>query len=77
MVRIAISTVEVVAPDGLKSHWVAALPHDAAVAAVRRVIPPGHTAELSIRRFVGERLRPGDVREIKPVTHPKCPDGPR
>jgi hypothetical protein len=76
MVRVAISTVEVVTPDGIKSHWVVALPHSAAVAAVRQVIPPGHTAELSIRRFTGERLRPGEVREIELMTHPKCPSDP-
>ena len=76
MVRIAISTVEVVAPDGFKSHWAAALPHHAAVAAVRQVIPPGHTAELSIRRFIGGGLRSGEVREIKTMTHPKCPSDP-
>jgi hypothetical protein len=37
------------------------------------MIPPGHTAELSIRPFIGQRLRPGDVREIKPMTQPKFP----
>ena len=74
--RIAISTVEVVAPNGSRSHLVAALPPSAAVAAVRQVIPPGHTVELSIRRFNAECLRPGDVREIKRMTHPKCPSDP-
>jgi hypothetical protein len=76
MVRVALSAVEVIAPDGVKSHWVVALPHRAAVAAVRRVIPTDHTAELSIRRFTGEGLRPGEVREIEPMTHPKCPSDP-
>jgi hypothetical protein len=76
MVRFAISTVEVIAPDGIKSHWVVALPHRAAVAAVRQVIPPGHSVELSIRRFPAEGLRPGEVREVGPITHPKCPSDP-
>ena len=76
MVRIAISAVEVVAPGGFKSHWVVALPHTAAVAAVRKIIPPGHTAELSIRRFIAEGLRPGEVREVKPMTQPKFPSDP-
>jgi hypothetical protein len=74
MVRFAISAVEVIAPDGVKSHWVVGLPHDAAVAAVRQVIPTDHTAELSIRRFTGEGLRPGEVREIEPVNHPSDPN---
>src|ERR1700752_5329684 len=76
MVRFAISTVEVVAPDGIKSHWVVALPHRAAVAAVRQIIPPDHSAELSIRRFPAEGLRPGEVREVEAMTHPKCPNDP-
>jgi hypothetical protein len=66
MVRLATSTVEVVAPDGAKSHWVVARPHSAAVAAVRQAIPNDHTAELSIRRFSGAGLRPGELREIEP-----------
>jgi hypothetical protein len=73
MVRFAISTVEVIAPDGVTSHWVVALPHRAAVAAVRELIPSDHSAELSIRRFPAEGLRPGDVREVEPMTRPRCP----
>jgi len=69
MARLAISAVEVITPDGTKSLWVAALPHSEAVAAVRKVIPLDHHAELSIRlvyrspKLVG--LRPGDVRKIE------------
>jgi hypothetical protein len=74
MVRLAISAVEVIAPDGAKSHWVVALPHSAAVAAVRQVIPTDHTAELSIRRFTGERLRSGEVREIETHAPPEMPE---
>jgi hypothetical protein len=76
MVRHAISTVEIIAPDGVKSHWVVALPHSAAVAAVRQVIPPDHSVELCIRRFPAEGLRPGEVREVEPMTHPKRPNDP-
>ena len=76
MVRFAKSAVEVIAPDGIKSHWVVALPHSAAVAAVRRVIPSDHTAELSIRRFTSEGLHPGEVREIEPMTDPKRASDP-
>jgi hypothetical protein len=60
----------------MASHWVVALPLHAAVAAVRQVIPPDHSAELSIRRFPAEGLRPGEVREVKPMTHPKRPNDP-
>lgn len=76
MVRFAISAVEVIAPDGIKSHWVVALPHHAAVAAVRQVIPPDHSAELSIRRFPAEGLRPGELREIEAMIHPKRSSDP-
>jgi hypothetical protein len=76
MVRFAVSTVKIVAPNGVITHWVVALPHSMAVAAVRQIIPTDHTAELSIRRFASEGLRPGEFREIKPMTHPKCPSDP-
>jgi hypothetical protein len=75
MVRLAIPTVEVVAPDGTKSLWVVALPHGEAVAAVRSVIPSDHTAELSIRSLRSsprlERLRLGEVRKMEPTAHSK------
>jgi hypothetical protein len=66
MARFPTSAVEVVAPDGVKSHWVVRGPHSVAVAVVRQVIPNDHTAELSIRRFSGVGLRPGELREIEP-----------
>ena len=63
------ATVEVTAPDGTKSFWVAAVVHKDAVAAVRAVIPADHLAELSIRRFLPGpklgRLRWGDVRKVE------------
>jgi hypothetical protein len=63
-----IPMVEVIAPDGSKSLWVAALPQDTAVAAVQRVIPENHVATLSSRRLtLSPRygLRPGEVRKVK------------
>jgi hypothetical protein len=67
--------VEVTAPDGTKSLWVVALSHSEAVAAVRRVIPPDHTAELSIQSLRNspklERLRPGEVRKIESTANSK------
>jgi hypothetical protein len=66
MARRPIPLIEVTAPDGIKSFWVAySIPHKEAVAAVKDRIPPDHTAELSVRRlpprwnFKG--ARPGDV----------------
>jgi hypothetical protein len=44
--------VEVTAPDGTGSLWAAiAIPYKEAVAAVKKVIPAGHSAELSVRKF--------------------------
>ena len=76
MVRLAIPTVEVIAPDGTKSLWVVALPYTEAAAAVRKIIPHDHIAELAIRRLPSSpklgRLRPGEVRKIEPFI-PKRP----
>ena len=55
MVVRRVATVEVTSPDGGKSLWVVALPHGEAVAAVRKLIPPDHIAELSIRRLLGSQ----------------------
>jgi hypothetical protein len=74
MVRIVVSTVEVITPDGGVSLWAVALPHGEAVAAVSKVIPPDHVAELSIIRSLQgnlEGLQPGEVREVGVLTRPK------
>ena len=64
-----IPIVEVTAPDGSKSLWVAAVARDHAVAAVAEVIPANHAATLSRNRLTLNRrsdgLRPGEVRRIK------------
>jgi hypothetical protein len=64
-----IPIVEVTAPDGSKSLWVAAVARDNAVAAVAEVIPANHVATLSRHRLtLNQRLgglRPGEVRRIK------------
>jgi hypothetical protein len=64
-----IPIVEVTAPDGGKSLWVAAVARDNAVAAVAEVIPANHVAALSGHRLTLNRrlggLRPGEVRRIK------------
>jgi hypothetical protein len=77
MARLAKPAVEVVAPDGTKSLWVAALAHRDALAAVRKIIPPDHIAELSILRLRRspklEGLRPGEVRKVEPSPAPKNP----
>lgn len=80
MARVVTPTVEVLAPDGTTSLWAVALPHSEAVAAVRSVIPPDHVAELSIRRLRRsprlDGLRPGEVRKIEAMTHPKPQSDP-
>jgi hypothetical protein len=60
--------VEVTAPDGRKSLWVAAVAKANAVAAVKQVIPTSYVVALSQRRLTLTRksqvLRRGDVRRI-------------
>ena len=68
-VRTKIPIVEVIAPDGQKSLWVAAVAKANAVAAVKQVIPTNYAAALSERRLTLTRksdvLRRGEVRRIK------------
>jgi len=68
-VRTKIPIVEVTAPDGQKSLWVAAVARANAVAAVKQVIPTNYIAVLSERRLTltrkSEVLRRGEVRRIK------------
>jgi hypothetical protein len=67
---VGMPMVEVVAPDGTKSFWAAAVGHGVAVEAVRKVIPTDHIAALSSRRLpVGpetEGMRRGEVRKVSP-----------
>jgi hypothetical protein len=68
-VRTKIPIVEVIAPDGQKSLWVAAVTKTNAVAAVKQLIPTNYVAVLSERRLTltrkSEVLRRGEVRRIK------------
>jgi hypothetical protein len=63
-----IPVVEVIAPDGRKSLWAAAVAMAKAVAAVKEVIPPNYVATLTKRRLTitrkSEVLRRGEVRRI-------------
>jgi hypothetical protein len=67
-VRTKILVVEVIAPDGRKSLWVAAVAKANAVAVVKQVIPPNYVATLTQRRLTITRkaavLRPGEVRRV-------------
>jgi hypothetical protein len=67
-VRTKIPVVEVIAPDGRKSLWVAAVAKANAVAAVKEVIPPNYVAALARQRLTitrkSEILRPGEVRKV-------------
>lgn len=77
MGRVAIPLVEVITPDGTTSLWAVALPHKEAVAAIRRIIPSDHIAQLSIRRLQRrpalDRLRRGEIRKIEATTPAKSP----
>jgi hypothetical protein len=75
MARLALPVVEVTAPDGSKSLWVAySVPHKEAVAAVKETVPADHIAELSIRRvppgLAFEGARRGDIIRIE--FWPRC-----
>jgi hypothetical protein len=64
-----VPMVEVIAPDGRKSLWVAAVAKADAVAAVKQVIPANYVATLSQRRLTLTRksqvLRRGKVRRVR------------
>ena len=66
--RAKIPVVEVIAPDGRKSLWIAAVAMSSAVAAVKEVIPSNHVARLTKQRLTITRkslvLRRGEVRRI-------------
>ena len=68
-VRTKIPVVEVIAPDGQKSLWVAAVAKANAVKAVKQIFPPNYVAALSGQRLTitrkAEILRPGEVRRVK------------
>jgi hypothetical protein len=68
-VRSKIPMVEVIAPDGRKSLWVAAVAKANAVDAVKQVIPTDHVARLTQRRVTitrkSEVLQRGEVRRVK------------
>jgi hypothetical protein len=71
MARLATSTVEVTAPDGTKTLWTAGLSHSDAVAAVTKMIPADHKAELSLLRISRsspklDGIRYGDIRKVGP-----------
>jgi len=67
--RTKIPIVEVIAPDGRTSVWVAAVAKAKAVAAVKEVIPPDYLATLTKQRLTITRksvvLRRGEVRRIR------------
>jgi hypothetical protein len=67
--RTKIPVVEVIAPDGRKSLWVAAVAMAKAVAAVKEVIPSSYVATLTKQRLTitrkSEVLRRGEVRRIE------------
>ena len=67
--RTKIPVVQVIAPDGRRSLWVAAVAMAKAVAAVKEVIPTSYVATLTKQRLTitrkSEVLRRGEVRRIE------------
>jgi hypothetical protein len=65
-----IPLVEVIAPDGSKSFWAAAVGQKVAVEVVLKFVPSGHTAKFSGRRLPVDPalggIRRGDVRKVEP-----------
>jgi hypothetical protein len=68
-VRTKIPVVEVIAPDGSKSLWIAVVAMAKAVEAVKHVIPPNYVATLTKQRLTITRksvvLQRGEVRRIE------------
>jgi hypothetical protein len=68
----AMPMVEVVAPDGSKSLWAAAIAYVDAIELVKKEIPPDYTATLSTRPLTLEHRRWleglswGEVRRLEP-----------
>jgi hypothetical protein len=64
-----IPIVEVIAPDGSKSLWAAAVAPENAVAVVAMLVPASHVATLLRRRLTLSRrldeLRPGEGRRVR------------
>ena len=67
--RTKIPVVQVIAPDGRRSLWVAAVAMAKAVAAVKEVIPTSYVATLTKQRLTitrkSEVLRRGEVRRVE------------
>jgi hypothetical protein len=63
-----VPLVEVIAPDGSKSFWAAAVGQKFAVKVVQMFVPPDHIAKFSGQRLpvdpVLEGIRRGEVRKV-------------
>jgi hypothetical protein len=67
-ISTGLPLVEVTAPDGSKSLWVAAVAPESAVATVAMAIPENCVVTLSGRRLTlspRKGLRPGEVRRVR------------
>jgi hypothetical protein len=66
---IKLPLVEVTAPDGARSLWVAAVAQEEAVAAVARVVPANYSIRLLRHRLTLHRksidLQPGEVARVR------------
>jgi hypothetical protein len=65
-----IPLIEVIAPDGSKSLWAAAVGRKIAVKIVQKLVPSDHIAKFSGHRLPVDPalagIRRGDVRKVEP-----------
>jgi hypothetical protein len=65
-----VPLVEVLAPDGSKSFWAAAVGQKVAVEVVKKFVPSDHIAKFSGQRLpvvsVLKGIRRGEVRKVEP-----------
>jgi hypothetical protein len=77
-----VPLVEVIAPDGSKSFWAAAVGQKFAVKVVQMFVPPDHIAKFSGQRLpvdpVLEGIRRGEVRKVllAETGHPQIQNRP-
>ena len=68
-IGVCLPLIEVIAPDGNKSLWVARVAEDKAIAAVSERVPPDCVVRFSGRRLTlsrkSDQLQPGEIRRVR------------
>jgi len=67
LMMVRLPMVAVIAPEGGRSYWVAAVEPEKATEAVARVVGDGHNIRLLQHRLrvKSDTLRPGEVRRLQ------------